>query len=82
MDEEVEVLVDLLTDVLGNPKNHYESKAQISFDCPVCANEKGLDKGDGKGNLEINYSKHVYKCWVCGESEGTQGPLGRLFDKH
>lgn len=82
MDEEVEVLVDLLTDVLGNPKNHYESKAQISFDCPVCANEKGLDKGDGKGNLEINYSKHVYKCWVCGESDGTQGPLGRLFDKH
>jgi DNA primase len=82
MDEEVEVLVELLTDVLGNPKNHYESKAQISFDCPVCANEKGLDKGDGKGNLEINYSKHVYKCWVCGESEGTQGPLGRLFDKH
>lgn len=82
MDEEVEVLVDLLTDVLGNPKNHYESKAQISFDCPVCANEKGLDKGDGKGNLEINYSKHVYKCWVCGESDGTQGPLGRLFDRH
>ena len=82
MDEEVEVLVDLLTDVLGKAKNHYESKAQISFDCPVCANEKGLDKGDGKGNLEINYSKHVYKCWVCGESEGTQGPLGRLFDKH
>jgi DNA primase len=82
MEEEVEVLVDLLTDVLGRAKNHYESKAQISFDCPVCANEKGLDKGDGKGNLEINYSKHVYKCWVCGESDGTQGPLGRLFDKH
>ena len=53
--EEVEVLVELLKDVLGNDKQHYESKGQISFDCPVCAREKGLDKGDGKGNLEINY---------------------------
>jgi DNA primase len=48
----------------------------------VCSAEKGLDHGDGKGNLEINYSKHVYKCWSCGETLGTQGPLGRLFDKH
>jgi DNA primase len=82
MSDEIEVLVELLTDVLGKHKQHYESKGQISFDCPVCAEEKGLDRGDGKGNLEINYSKHVYKCWVCGESEGTQGPLGKLFDKH
>jgi DNA primase len=82
MIEEIEVLVELLRDVLGKEKQHYESKGQISFDCPVCSAEKGLDNGDGKGNLEINYSKHVYKCWVCGESLGTQGPLGRLFDKH
>jgi DNA primase len=82
MTEEIEVLVELLRDVLGNEKQHYESKGQISFDCPVCAAEKGLDNGDGKGNLEINYSKHVYKCWSCGEILGTQGPLGKLFDKH
>jgi len=82
MTEEVEVLVELLRDVLGKEKQHYESKGQISFDCPVCADEKGLENGDGKGNLEINYSKHVYKCWSCGETLGTQGPLGRLFDKH
>ena len=82
MSEEIEVLVELLTDVLGKPRQHYESKGQISFDCPVCADEKGLDGGDGKGNLEINYSKHVYKCWSCGETLGTQGPLGKLFDKH
>jgi DNA primase len=82
MSDEVEVLVELLRDVLGHEKQHYESKGQISFDCPVCADEKGLDDGDGKGNLEINYSKHVYKCWSCGETYGTQGPLGRLFDKH
>ena len=81
MTDEVEVLVELLTDVLGEPHQHYESKAQISFDCPVCAAEKGLENGDGKGNLEINYSRHVYKCWACGETLGTHGPLGKLFDK-
>jgi DNA primase len=65
---------------LGEPKQHYESKGQISFDCPVCADEKGLDDGDGKGNLEINYIRHVYKCWACGETHGTHGPLGKLLD--
>lgn len=80
MTDEVEVLVELLTDFLGNPKQHYESKGQISFDCPVCAEEKGLEDGDGKGNLEINYIRHVYKCWACGETFGTHGPLGKLFD--
>lgn len=81
MQDEVEVLIELLSDVLGDPKNHYESKAQISFDCPVCAAEKGLENGDGKGNFEVNYSRHVYKCWACGDTLGTHGPLGKLFDK-
>jgi len=82
MIDEVEVLVELLREVLGEEKQHYESKGQISFDCPVCAEEKGLDKGDGKGNFEINYFRHVYKCWACGETHGTHGPLGKLFDQH
>lgn len=82
MSDEVEVLVELLTDVLGDHHNHYESKGQISFDCPVCAQEKGIEKGDGKGNLEINYFQHVYKCWACGETHGTHGPLGKLFEQH
>ncbi len=50
MSEEIDVLVELLTDVLGDPKQHYESKGQISFDCPVCAEEKGLDDGKELGN--------------------------------
>lgn len=82
MTDEVEVLVELLSEFLGDPHQHYESKAQISFDCPVCAEEKGLDKGDGKGNLEINYGKHVYKCWSCSETYGTHGPLGKLFNQY
>lgn len=82
MTDEVEVLVELLSEFLGEPHQHYESKAQISFDCPVCTDEKGLDEGDGKGNLEINYGKHVYKCWACSELYGTHGPLGKLFDQY
>jgi DNA primase len=81
MEQEVEVLVELLTDVLGKPKQHYESKYQITFNCPRCAEEKGLDNGDGKGNFEVNYRKHVYHCWACGETYGTHGPLGKLFDQ-
>ena len=54
-----ELIVEILEGILGEPKNHYENKGQISFDCPVCSHEiKGLDKGDGKGNLEINYNKN------------------------
>ena len=82
MTDEVEVLVELLTEFLGDPHQHYESKGQISFDCPACAEEKGLEGGDGKGNLEINYGKHVYKCWACSETYGTHGPLGKLFDQY
>jgi DNA primase len=82
MTDEVDVLVELLTEFLGDYKQHYESKFQISFDCPCCSEEKGLDGGDGKGNLEINYGKHLYKCWSCGETHGTHGPLGKLFDQY
>lgn len=80
MENEVDVLIELLTEFLGEHNQHYESKAQISFDCPVCTEIKGLSNGDGKGNLEINYERHLYKCWSCGETHGTHGPLGKLFD--
>jgi len=80
MTEENEVVIELLTDILGDPKQHYDSKGQISFDCPVCAMEKGLDQ-DGKGNLEVNYFRGVYKCWACAETNGTQGPLGKLIEQ-
>jgi DNA primase len=81
--DEKEIVIDLLRDFLGKEKAHYDLKCQITFDCPVCSYDlKGLDHGDGKGNLEINYCRHVYKCWSCGDTHGTQGPLGKLFDKH
>jgi len=74
MSDDGEILVDLLREVLGDEHLHYESKGQISFDCPHCDDDRH------KGNLEINYFSHVYKCWSCGDTEGTHGPLGKLFD--
>ena len=75
-----ELIVEILEGILGESKNHYENKGQISFDCPVCSHEiKGLDKGDGKGNLEVNYGYHVYKCWACSETHETQGTIYKLI---
>ena len=75
MENDVEILVELLEEVLGDRHLHYESKGQISFNCPVC------DEDRNKGNLEVNYFLHVYKCWSCSDENGTQGHLGKLFDK-
>lgn len=77
-----QLVVEILEDVLGNSKKHYENKSQISFDCPVCSSVKGLDCGDGKGNLEVNYHHHVYKCWACSETYGTHGTLNKLIRKY
>ena len=77
-----QLVVEILEDVLGNSKKHYENKSQISFDCPVCSSIKGLDCGDGKGNLEVNYYHHVYKCWACSETYGTHGTLNKLIRKY
>jgi DNA primase len=76
-------IIELLENVLGDYKMHNENKGQISFDCPVCSHEiKGLDEGDGKGNLEINYRLGVYKCWSCGETHETHGTLHKLVKKY
>jgi DNA primase len=78
-----DLVIEILEGILGKPKNHYDGKGQISFDCPVCSHEiKGLEKGDGKGNLEVNYGYHVYKCWACSETHNTHGSLYSLIRKY
>jgi DNA primase len=80
--DESPLLIELLQEVLGEINLHYPNKGQISFDCPVCSYDiKGLDKGDGKGNFEVNYHQGVYKCWACSETYGTHGSLNKLFFK-
>jgi DNA primase len=74
--EENEALVELLEEVLGDHGLHYPNRGQISFNCPVC------DDGRNKHNMEVNYIDNVYKCWSCGDSEGTHGALGRIFDRY
>lgn len=81
IDEKKDELVFLLSEFLGEPRKHTESKNQISFDCPNCSYLKGVDY-DGKGNLEINYELGVYNCWSCAETDGTKGRLPQLFYKH
>jgi hypothetical protein len=76
-------VIDILEDILGEPKLHNDYKGQISFDCPVCSYDiKELDHGDGKGNLEINYKESVFKCWSCSETHGTHGTLYKLIKQH
>ena len=77
-----ELVVEILEEFLGKSHKHYQNKCQISFDCPVCSDFKGLDAGDGKGNLEINYNHHVYKCWACSETHGTHGTINKLIRKY
>jgi DNA primase len=83
-------IVNILVDILGEPKKINEVTTQISFDCPYCAMDKGLLSGetDGKGNLEINLQVEnskgyngVYKCWVCSETNNTKGSLFSLIKK-
>ena len=82
MDDE-SLLIDLILTMFGEPKNVNEYSGQISVDCPVCSYDiKALSKTDGKGNLEINYQNHVYKCWACSETHDTHGHLGKLIDKY
>lgn len=76
-------VIDILEDIFGDYKFHNDYRGQISFDCPVCSYDiKGLENGDGKGNLEINYKHNVYKCWVCAESHETHGSLFKLIKKY
>lgn len=73
--EEEEAIIELLEEILGEYGLHYPNKGQISFNCPIC------DEGRDKHNLEVNYFSNVYKCWACGDSDGTHGSLGKLFNK-
>ena len=78
-----ELVVEILENCLGDTKKHNTNTSQISFDCPVCSYEiKGLSKGDGKGNLEVNYKFNVFKCWGCSETHETHGTIYKLIKEY
>ena len=76
MDEGNEVLLDILTDILGDPKKSYESKGQYGFNCKEC------DEDRNKGNLEVNIFQGVWKCWSCSEVNDTHGTIHKLIKKY
>lgn len=75
-------VLDILEEVLGEPRKHNEGTGQCSFDCPACSEEKGMPQGDGKGNLEINYNRGVFKCWACQDTNNMHGPVIKLLKRY
>lgn len=75
-------IASILESFLGEHRKHNESTGQISFDCPACSADKGMPEGDGKGNLEINYQKDVFKCWVCKDTNYMSGSIIKLIKKY
>jgi len=81
--KEYELIIDIIDEILGERRQHNDYRCQVAYDCPVCSYEiKGLDEGDRKGNLEINYKSNVYKCWSCAETHDTHGSLYKLIKKY
>lgn len=76
------LLVNILESFLGEPRKHNESTGQSAFDCPACSADKGMSEGDGKGNLEINYNKGIFKCWSCGDTNNMHGPVIKLLKRY
>ncbi len=76
------LLVDILEGFLGEHRKHNEDTGQIAFDCPACSEEKGLSNGDGKGNLEINYNRSMFKCWSCQDTNHMHGPIMKLLKRY
>ena len=70
--DEFEIIVETITEFLGQPKKIYKNHLQVSWNCPEC------DEDRNKGNLEVSIDKHIYHCWSCNIS----GPLGKLFDEY
>jgi DNA primase len=75
-------IVGILEEFLGDSRKHDEINGQVQFDCPACAEEKGLPNGDGKGNLEVNYHQGVFKCWACKDHNNMSGYIPKLISRY
>lgn len=73
--KEFHFIIDKIFD--GDVKGIQESE-QLQVNCPKCQEREGLDRPDGKYNLEINTKKRVFRCWKCDEPKFS-GSLGRLI---
>jgi len=78
------MVLQILKQFLGQEHDHNESTGQVSFDCPACAEDKCLPygRGDGKHKLSVNYSKNIFRCWVCGFKNGMHGYVPKLIKRY
>lgn len=77
-----QLIVNILDSFLGNSHRHNSDSGQLQYDCPACSEEKGLAKGDGKGNLEINYLKGLFRCWSCYDTNNMGGTIYKLIKRY
>lgn len=70
------IITNLFESFLGDIRKHNETTSQLSTDCPACQD------GVGKGNLEINYEKNVFRCWSCSEINNMHGSIPKLIKKY
>lgn len=68
-------VTDIFEELFGEPRKHNESNCQISFDCPLCDDDKH------SGNLEINYQNSLFKCWSCCDVNKMQGRIPYLLKR-
>ena len=59
-----------VTDLLGLHIRH-KNAVSLDADCPFC---------DGKGKLNINFPKNVFKCNRCGENGGMLALYGKIYN--
>jgi DNA primase len=72
MENTNEIVLEIISEFLGEPRKSYPSKSQYGFDCIECDDDRH------KGNMEVNIEKCVYHCWSCGES----GNIPKLISKY
>jgi len=68
-------VTDIFEELFGECRKHNEYSCQISYDCPMCDDDKH------SGNLEINYQDSIFKCWSCCEINKMQGRIPYLLKR-
>lgn len=76
------LLIHILESFLGSARRHDEDTGQASFDCPACSYDADKPNGDGKGNLEINYNRSIFRCWACHDTNGMHGVIMKLLKRY
>jgi hypothetical protein len=80
--QELNTLAEILESFLGESKESVSDNGQIQYNCPACADDNGLEDGDGKYNLEINLLSGKYRCWACEHTNNMSGKLSNLIKKY